>query len=274
MKKYSLILLLNMSLVALAHADNHIDDWTDNQLCGWMQSSAIPKYISDEVGERELYCIDGISSDEEVNVVEVVVELTVVEVEKEVEEEPITSANEDLSFGISAAKQGDFNGAIDYLTASLKKNPNNAVAYYFLGKTFAKLGGYSKALENYKKALELNKRYTEVYNSLGVLYASQGNIRQSIESYSKAISYNKNYVSPYINRGVLHYNQGLYQKALYDFTKVLEIEPNSTQALINRANVYSSIGAKDAVCEDLQRLCLLGNCKSLNNLLETGYCKN
>jgi hypothetical protein len=33
------------------------------------------------------------------------------------------------------------------------------------------------------------------------------------------------------------------------------------------------MGAKEAVCADLQRLCKLGNCKSLNNLLETGYCK-
>ena len=88
-----------------------------------------------------------------------------------------------------------------------------------------------------------------------------------------AISYNKNYVSPYINRGVPYYNQCLYQKALFDFTKVLEIEPNSTNALINRANVYSSMGAKDAVCEDLQRLCQLGSCKSLNNLVKTGYCQ-
>jgi tetratricopeptide (TPR) repeat protein len=76
-----------------------------------------------------------------------------------------------------------------------------------------------------------------------------------------------------MNRGVLYYNQGSYQKALFDFTKALDIEPNSTQALINRANVYNSMGAKEAVCEDLQRLCKLGNCKSLNNLLETGYCK-
>jgi Tfp pilus assembly protein PilF len=77
-----------------------------------------------------------------------------------------------------------------------------------------------------------------------------------------------------LNRGVLYYNQGSYQKALFDFTKALDIEPNSTQALINRANVYNSMGAKEAVCDDLIKLCSLGSCDSLNNLKSTGYCKN
>ena len=187
MKKLLFFALFYLAFTSQSYADTHIDSWTDNQLCGWMQSSDIPKYISDEVNERELYCVDGVSSEEEVNVVEVVVEVTVVEVvevEKEVElsEEPkpevITTADEDLSLGIAIAKQGDFNSAIEYLSSSLKKNPNNSVSYYYLGKAQAKLGMYSDALQNYQKALELNKRYIEVHNSLGILYASQGNIRE------------------------------------------------------------------------------------------------
>ena len=127
MKHFSFFVLLYAAFTTLAYADTHIDSWTDNQLCGWMQSSDIPKYISDEVNERELYCIDGVSTEEEVNVVEVLVEVTVVEVvevEKEVEskEEPepevITTADEDLSLGIPIAKQGDFNSANEYLSSS------------------------------------------------------------------------------------------------------------------------------------------------------------
>ena len=115
MKRFFL-LVLSLCLASFTYGAN-LDEWTDDQLCGWMQSSNIPKNISDEVNDRELYCKDGISTQEEINVVEVVVEVTVVEiieVEKVVEAVPITSADEDLSFGIAEAKKGDFNSAIDY----------------------------------------------------------------------------------------------------------------------------------------------------------------
>ena len=78
MKRFFL-LALSLGLASFAYGDN-LDEWTDDQLCGWMQSSDIPKNISDEVSDRDLYCKDGISTQEEVNVVEVVVEVTVVEI--------------------------------------------------------------------------------------------------------------------------------------------------------------------------------------------------
>ena len=281
MKKFFLLVMLSLGLTSVSYGD-YLDDWTDDQLCGWMDQLFPPAYMAAEVKERGIICEGGVAVEEEVKVVEVVVEVTVVkvvevvEVVEEVVEvvEVVTSSDEDLSLGISAAKEGDYNSAVDFLTLSIEKNPNNAVGYYFLGKSLAKLGLYSESLQNYRKALELNERNSEVHNSLGILYASQGNYREAIDSYTMAISFNQNYSSPYLNRGVIYFNQGSHQKALFDFTRALEIEPNSSRALINKANVYSAMGAKKAVCEDLHKLCSWGNCTSLNNLTSTGYCKD
>lgn len=265
MKKLFLLVLLSLGLTSVSSilAIGHIGDWTDDQLCGWMQKPSPPAYMVAEVKERGISCEGGVAIAYATST-EVVATWT----------EVVTSSDEDLSLGISAAKEGDYNSAIDFLTSSIEKNPNNSVAYYFLGKSLHKVGLDSESEQNYRKALELNARYPEVHYSLGVLYASQGNYREAIDSYTTAIYFNQNYSSPYLNRGVIYYNKGLHQKALFDFTRALEIEPKSSLALINRANVYSAMGAKEAVCEDLQKLCSMGSCASLINLTSNGYCKN
>jgi len=187
---------------------------------------------------------------------------------------PVTSFDTDISLGITAAKQGDHSRAINFFKSSLEKNPNNAQGYYYLAKSLYKVGLNSESEQNYHKAIELNMNYPEAHNSLGILYTSQGNYKGAIGSYTRAISLNHNYSSPHINRGVVYFMERSYQKALFDFTRALEIEPKSSLALKNRANVYSKMGAKEAVCEDLRKLCILGSCASLNKLIGSGYCNN
>ena len=38
----------------------YLDDWTNNDLCGWMDSSSAPEYIQTEVQKREIICYGGI----------------------------------------------------------------------------------------------------------------------------------------------------------------------------------------------------------------------
>ena len=37
-----------------------LDDWSNDDLCGWMESSSTPKNILDEVDKREILCYGGI----------------------------------------------------------------------------------------------------------------------------------------------------------------------------------------------------------------------
>ena len=36
-----------------------LDDWSNDDLCGWMESSATPEYIQTEVQKREIICYAG-----------------------------------------------------------------------------------------------------------------------------------------------------------------------------------------------------------------------
>ena len=37
----------------------YLDDWSNDQLCGWMDSSSTPEYIKAEVEAREIICYRG-----------------------------------------------------------------------------------------------------------------------------------------------------------------------------------------------------------------------
>ena len=53
---------LASSLISVSHA-GYFDNWSNNDLCGWMNSSSVPKNIQTEVTNRELLCYGGVEVD-------------------------------------------------------------------------------------------------------------------------------------------------------------------------------------------------------------------
>ena len=57
---YSLLGLLIGLFISLSANANYLSDWSNDDLCGWMESTSTPKYILDEVDKREILCYQGI----------------------------------------------------------------------------------------------------------------------------------------------------------------------------------------------------------------------
>ena len=58
MKKIVVIVLASCLTSAIYAA--YLDDWSNNDLCGWMDSTSAPEYIQKEVDKREILCYGGI----------------------------------------------------------------------------------------------------------------------------------------------------------------------------------------------------------------------
>ena len=54
-KKYSFLLL--SSLISISYA-NYLDDWSNEDLCRWMDAALIPEHISDEMYSRKVVCVN------------------------------------------------------------------------------------------------------------------------------------------------------------------------------------------------------------------------
>ena len=55
MKQLTLFILLSLGLTSISLA-GYLDDWTDDQLCGWMDNPSPPEHIVVEINKRGLSC--------------------------------------------------------------------------------------------------------------------------------------------------------------------------------------------------------------------------
>ena len=60
--KRLILTILVASLISVSYA-GYFDNWSNNDLCGWMNSSSVPKNIQTEVTNRELLCYGGVEVD-------------------------------------------------------------------------------------------------------------------------------------------------------------------------------------------------------------------
>ena len=57
-KTYLFILFISLaSLASLSYA-NYLDDWTNEDLCRWMDADLIPEHISEEIYTRKVICFN------------------------------------------------------------------------------------------------------------------------------------------------------------------------------------------------------------------------
>jgi len=54
-KKYLFLFL--SSLLSISYA-NYLDDWTNEDLCRWMDAEPVPAHISDEIYSRKIVCFN------------------------------------------------------------------------------------------------------------------------------------------------------------------------------------------------------------------------
>ncbi|MDC1535872.1 hypothetical protein N8516_01760 [Candidatus Thioglobus sp.] len=54
-KKYLFLFLISLASVSYA---NYLNDWTDEDLCRWMDAALIPEHISQEIYTRKIVCFN------------------------------------------------------------------------------------------------------------------------------------------------------------------------------------------------------------------------
>lgn len=87
--------------------------------------------------------------------------------------DPLSSVVQ-ASRGFLEFLNGDYSLAIDTLEAVLAKDPDFAMAHYFLGETLAQVGHHSRAMEALRRAGELRGPTPETVSALGLAHAQAG----------------------------------------------------------------------------------------------------
>jgi len=103
-------------------------------------------------------------------------------------------------------------------------NPNNAFAYYSLGRDYALLGLYKDAIEAFKQAIRIYPEYVDAYNLLGVTYVQLDLYKDAIETYKQAIRIDPNNADSHNGLGFSYFLIGDKSSALNEYKILKELD--------------------------------------------------
>lgn len=141
----------------------------------------------------------------------------------------LIKAPTDLSAIFGIGQTSYYLGDLDDSKLAFKKmlviNPNEAIAYQYLGKLEAEDENYKKATEFIEKAILLDSSNFDFYMDLGTYKRFLGKFDEAEKAWTKAISLNPSYFLAYAYRAGLYDELGKFDLALNDYRKVIETNP-------------------------------------------------
>jgi len=170
----------------------------------------------------------------------------------------------------------DYKQTFNYLRSAIKKDPDNAEAFFISGLANEEMGDTLKAIDSYQMAVARNQKHYDALKQLGILFSikkdklaidylrNAARVRpeqpeplyilgmyyqeneqpdKSLSVYSEILQIDSTFKLAWYNKGYvfLVYKQE-YQKAVDAFTKAVSIDENYSDALYNRGYAYELLG--------------------------------
>ena len=85
--------------------------------------------------------------------------------------------------GLACVWAEDYEKALPYFNAVIKKNPRHAEAYFKIGLCNGELGRYREAIAAYQRAIRLNPDDAMAYHNLGLAYLTIGDRRSALQEW-------------------------------------------------------------------------------------------
>ena len=141
--------------------------------------------------------------------------------------------------------------AIDKYSQTIKRDPNDANAYYDRGNAYFDNNEYDKAIADYTEAIRLDPKYGDYYTERGDAYQyGKKNYDKAIADYTEAIQLNPENLYAYNNRGSAYCERKDYGRAIADHTKAIELDPNNAIFYNSRCWTYGNKREYDKAIAD------------------------
>ncbi|NEU74175.1 tetratricopeptide repeat protein [Hassallia byssoidea VB512170] len=150
--------------------------------------------------------------------------------------------------GNAAQEAGNYTQAENIWRRIIQQYPNNANAYYNLGKALYYQKKLEQAIAALRKAIQLNPNYAYAYNGLGNTLSEQKKLDSAIAAYRKAIQLNPNYAKAYYNLGVALSDQNKLDSAIAAYRKALQL-PEDTSITFASAHTLAYNGLGNALSD-------------------------
>ena len=164
-------------------------------------------------------------------------------------------AMRDYDDGLQLARRGSFLEAAKQFEAATREDPQFALAYSELAKTYSNLGQNDDAEHASRKAVELSDQLPPPER-----YLIQASHDQILRNYPKAIEAYENLAKAapdnadvLFELAGLYKKSGAYDKAREEYTRVLTLDPKRVDALLEIGRVEDNSGNSQKALEYLTR---------------------
>jgi tetratricopeptide (TPR) repeat protein len=127
--------------------------------------------------------------------------------------------------GDQARAEKDYQQAMEYFRAAIRKDPKNAVLYNKLGMAELKGGNPSRARRDFQKSAKLNPQYAYALNNIGAVDLSQKKAGSAIKYFKKALALQETTATFHVNLGAAWLAQNKVERALAEYMRALELDP-------------------------------------------------
>ncbi len=139
------------------------------------------------------------------------------------------------------------------LRGFVKKYPDSAVAWYYLGRFEQAQEHSAAAAQAYKKALSVKAGFPQAAMALGYLYEEQGNAAQAIATYQALYDESQDLAAA--NRLVTIFLKGeKYEKAIPYLQSIEALDPDDLNAQVKLGLVYMELKKYDQSIQIFKRL--------------------
>ena len=140
---------------------------------------------------------------------------------------------------------GDYTDADRWLSMVVAETPQDAHAWYLLGRAKYNENHFADAIDCFNHALRLNPRDVKSENNLGLSYEGLNRIEDARKSYMAAVQWQQDATAksgqPYLNLGILLTEQGHPEQALPYLQQAATLEPANPKAHEQLGRAYQTL---------------------------------
>ncbi len=172
-----------------------------------------------------------------------------------------SAAGEWVEKGKMYESQQQWSEAFSAYTEAIKREPNNALAYYRLGVVNEKLGSPDAAVRAYQDALRLDSNMNEARLALAGYYVNQGvaqRLRKQLDeataSFRTALSYNTASADAHFELGQTLDQNGQTGEAIAEYQEAIKLDPDKSTAHLRLAKAYAAQGQQENAVKEYQEV--------------------
>jgi tetratricopeptide (TPR) repeat protein len=143
-----------------------------------------------------------------------------------------------------ARAQKNWDAAIDYFHAAIRKDRKNAVLYNKMGLAQLQKDDLKVARASFEKASKLNPKYVEAVNNIGAVEYKRKNYGSAAKYFKKAVALDESRATFHVNLGAAWFSQKKMDRAIAEYTRAMELDPDAFRTE-NKTGIAAQISSPE-----------------------------